>query len=547
MKISDHYYNLTDHFSIIDSINDKACITDSDGNIICVNDDWVHFAEENGYKSSDFTLGSNYLNITRTAASGGSHEGARVLKGLEQLIAGEREKFSMAYECHSSDTERWFRLQVKKLSIENNDFLIISHHNITRERRILMLARDRNRRLKWANTQLRKEVEHGTKLARSRDRFFANISHEIRTPLNAILGVTQLLKYENFSDENRELIESLRASGRNLLHLVNNVLQLVRINEKEFNLNFDDFHVNDDLISSLTPYRIIGRSRELSFNIITDDIADMYLYSDLTRIQQILNNLISNALKFTAEGGVQVAMRVLKKVNKLATIELRVSDTGRGIPKDKIEKIFQPFSQTSLTDAAISNGAGLGLSICISLTEALGGQIRVNSPGRFLDKTRGTDFIVTLPVKLSEKQNNISQLNPLSGLKVLIVDDEHINTVILSKMLAGAACTVITAENSAQALKALDENPDIILMDRHLRDENGIELSQEIRSRGIFSPIIMVSAEERQHDLSYYRKLGINSYISKPVLKKQLIRELSTLVSSDRSSDGFSQSQAPEI
>ena len=363
-----------------------------------------------------------------------------------------------------------------------------------------------------------------------RNDFFSSLSHEIRTPMNAIIGMTELLLKRSPRKDQLKLLQTLGFSSRNLLHLINEILDFSKMEagKIEFEkINFSLPELLDHIRGSHLPR---ADSHGLKLELITEDNCPEVVNGDPVRLTQILNNLLGNALKFTVEGFVRLEAGVLEKTAEGYIIRFQVADSGIGIPATQLESIFDPFHQASPSTTRLYGGTGLGLAIVRNIAELQSGKVTVESM-----EGRGTRFTVDLPFALPDPGQPVRQQQlQVSGetrwkkrLRVLYVEDVSTNQFLIAEILGGWGVDVMMAGDGYQALELIQrEQFDLVLMDIQMPGISGYETTRRIRSleREYFRnvPIIALTAstsEDTRHEIF---RCGMQDYVTKPINMDEL-------------------------
>ncbi|MGD0582021.1 MAG: PAS domain S-box protein [Bacteroidales bacterium] len=364
--------------------------------------------------------------------------------------------------------------------------------------------------------------------AQAKQLFMSTMSHEIRTPLNEVIGISNLLMQTNPNDDQVDLIKTLRFSANHLMTLVNDVLDYNKMESGKIVFEQTQFNLTDFLDEMKRSYSFRANEKKLEFNIIKDDKVPSEVTGDQIRLNQILSNLLSNALKFTLKGSINVRIEELERINHQSRIQFTVIDTGIGIPEDKHAEIFDSFTQASADTTRRFGGTGLGLAICKKLVELQGGTISVESvPDKGSSFTFNLLFGVPSQLKAKSTDGRAETFKALEGKKILVAEDNKINFFVASRFLTGWGVNVSHAENGQLALEMIaKEDFDLILMDLHMPILDGIEASRIIRNstnpriRNI--PIIALTAAIMSESHDRIEDLNINDYVLKPFKPQDL-------------------------
>jgi signal transduction histidine kinase/CheY-like chemotaxis protein len=385
-------------------------------------------------------------------------------------------------------------------------------------------------RIRTRELERSKEDAEAANIAKSA--FLATMSHEIRTPLNAVLGMAQAMHVDQLSTVQKERLDVIRQSGEALLAILNDILDLSKIESGKLELENVDFDLNTVLRGAHSTFTQLANSKGLSFTLSMEGASGVYR-GDPTRLRQILYNLVSNALKFTEHGEVRVVV-----VSQAGGLTLRVTDTGIGMTQGAIEKIFEKFSQADVSTTRRFGGTGLGLAICRELAELMGGAITVESVAG-----AGSTFTVRLAVpRVGEAHSDADSLideaepdaSPMEApdLMVLAAEDNPVNQLVLKTLLHQAGISPIIVDDGAQAVEAWRaQRFDIILMDVQMPVMDGPTATQTIRKLEAAgdrerTPIIALTANVMPHQIEFYRQAGMDGHIAKPIDAAVLFRTM---------------------
>jgi signal transduction histidine kinase/CheY-like chemotaxis protein len=356
----------------------------------------------------------------------------------------------------------------------------------------------------------------GASVAKSN--FLANMSHEIRTPMNGILGFSKILLEDKLSPEAREHAEIIRAASKSLLGLIDDVLELSKIEANKITIEPEPTELHPLADELVTLFRHSAEEKGLQLTVTYDESLPEWLEIDALRLRQILINLIGNALKFTLAGSIKLRMK--KDGGEHLLIELE--DTGIGIPEDKLEAIFEQFSQADNTLSRHYSGGGLGLSIVRRLVGLMQGTIEVES---VLDE--GSTFRLRFPLVESESPFG-EELLPESlpeqfAGSVLVAEDDVINQMVVSRFLEDFGCTVECVANGRQAAEAAASGQyDLLLMDLHMPELDGVAATRVIRESNTSLPVVALTADAMSSERDASMEAGMNDFLVKPLQKEKL-------------------------
>jgi len=367
--------------------------------------------------------------------------------------------------------------------------------------------------------------------AKSKTDFVANMSHELRTPLGIILGFTDLVKKTDLSPQQKEWLDAISSSGKSLLSIINDILDLSKLDAGKFIIESVPFNIPDLLHDVQAMFASKAKKKNLELTCTVDDAINGYVSGDPMRLTQILVNLIGNAIKFTEKGGVYISCAAASRQEDQLVIKFSIRDTGIGIPADKTTSIFERFTQADSNITRRYGGTGLGLAITKQLIELQGGDISLKS-----QEGTGAEFIFTLPFTISDQQHVAAIQQDLPGdlsfgsiKKILVVDDNLFNQKLATNMLQNNGFEVTVAENGSRALDILKTSSfDIILMDIQMPVMDGYKATQQIRKElHINTPVIAMTAHALAGEKEKCIDTGMNDYLSKPFKEKELLIKIS--------------------
>ena len=399
-------------------------------------------------------------------------------------------------------------LAIALISILSLLSLSLYKNNIIRNRSNLLL--------KEVNSELKVAKENAEKSSKARTDFLSTVSHELRTPLNAINGITHLLLEEKPKKSQLKYLESLQFSGNYLLTFINDILEINRIESNTVKVEHINFNLKILLQNIQSSLKEIANDNNNKYILDIDQAIPNDLIGDPTKLSQIFMNLINNALKFTKSGEVKIIAKLHSIKKETVCIYFEIIDTGIGIPEDKLETIFESFSQGSIEINRKYGGTGLGLSIVKKLIDILGGKIKLESK-----VGQGSTFSFDLKFKIGKKvaaevTKNYDE-TVFENKKILLVEDNKINQMITQKMLENKKTICEIVENGEEAIeKARNNHYDLILMDVHLPGINGTDATKVIRTFNNKTPIIALTAISLNENREMLLSFGMNDVITKP-------------------------------
>ena len=383
--------------------------------------------------------------------------------------------------------------------------------------------------------QLEEARQNAEQSLETRKLFLANISHEIRTPINAISGMSGILADTDISETQKQYVSAIQSSSKSLMVIVNDILDMSKLESGKFSADFIPFDIRSIVDPLYTSYLLRTDEKGIAFSIEYPEEMHKWVFGDPTRLGQILNNLISNAIKFTDKGKVSLKITFEKK-GKLNEFCFNVTDTGIGIDQEKLKTIFEFFSQEDNTITRRFGGTGLGLAISKSIAELLGGEIKVIS-----EKNVGSTFkfCLSMPEAAEQEKNATVTQSDLTGKNVLIVEDNELNRFLAVTILKKWNANIHIAENGEEAVSAVkNKEIDIVLMDIQMPVMDGVAASIAIRNELKSNvPIIALTANALESEKEKCWQAGMNEYITKPYNPEYLLEKIIILIDNASSSE----------
>ncbi len=448
-------------------------------------------------------------------------------------------EMSVTTRVRGDVTLLWNLSRLSNESPEDSEVIAVAH-DLTERKQAEAIVLEQNRQLTEANARIEGQGEElsaarerAEQANRAKGQFLANVSHEIRTPMYGIIGMSQLALELDLSEEATHHLTLIKQSADSLLLLVNDVLDFSKIEAGKLELRPAPFSLRETLRRTLEPLRFLAERKGVSLEWTVDAKVCDHLVADGSRVQQILINLVGNAIKFTEAGRVAIRVELQCERDDQLELHVAVTDTGIGIPNDKLHLIFAPFEQIDGSTTRKYGGTGLGLAIVTKLVQLLGGAVWVQS-----EIGRGSCFHFTFACRRVQADaaqvpsDAVSEMPRLSRpLRVLVAEDYKVNQLIVCRILENRGHAVTLAEDGRQAVEAVSrETFDVVLMDIQMPILGGIEATEEIRRLEAGSwrrvPIIALTANAMEGDRAHYLAAGMDDYIPKPFLPRAMLEAI---------------------
>lgn len=391
--------------------------------------------------------------------------------------------------------------------------------------------------LKEMEFELKEAKRKAEESSKAKAMFLANMSHEIRTPLNGIVGMAEQLAQSRLDADQRYFIDIMRSASSTLLSIINDVLDISKIESGKFSIETISFNLNETIRRTLSIFEEKARVAGISLDVDLMDDRGISHLGDPHRLSQVLFNIVGNAIKFTNSGYVRVTSQLARGENDICWVSFSVEDTGVGMDMAYLAKVFEAFSQEDASITRKFGGSGLGLSIARSIIQIMGGTIQIES-----EKGKGTRVFIRIPMRLSNdktKQEIVEMTDlqkSLKGLRVLAVEDNELNRMVLQVILKKCDVVMSIAHNGQEAIDLIQEKEfDIVLMDVQMPIVDGLEATKYIREElKSTTPIIGLSANAMREEVEICKQAGMNDYLVKPYSERALVEVMKKWFSKEK-------------
>ncbi len=487
----------------------------------------------------DFTKNETIVNDQWSKVTGYKLQDSQILSKdtwLETIYPDDRDMVLKCGSDYKQGLTKEYNVEYRGVTSENKVIWLRTTGAITQRdednnpTRMIGIVRDITKD-KLYNKQLQNAKSQAEEIAKMKSEFLANMSHEIRTPLNAIIGFIDLLREQEQDKQKLEYLNIVNTSSKSLVNIINDILDFSKIESGKLSIEHIDFDTKEEFNITKKLFEAKAKEKDIDLQVTYKDVPE-YLNSDILRIKQIVNNLLSNAIKFTPKGK-NITLSLEHKENQLL---VAVKDEGVGIQKDKLQSIFEAFSQEEVSTSRKYGGTGLGLSISSRLVNLLGGELKVKSK-----LGEGSVFYFKIPVEIGkeiqkESSEDVSSDN-FKGKKILLVEDIKTNQQIMKILIEKVGMSIDIANDGLEAIDMFTKKQyDCILMDENMPNMNGLEATHEIityekDNKLDHTPIIALTGNAVDGDRERLMAAGMDEYLNKPIDKEKLYKLISSFVS----------------
>lgn len=508
--------------SIIDSLEARICVVDEQGEIISVNRSWQQNPYRQIERSKSLASGGNYLTFCDALAASGRGDMAHLAAAVRAVLQGSENSAETEIAVDQDGYQGIHLVRITPLRGSSQELprVVINHLDVTKRREI--------------EQDLRQAKEEAERASRAKSEFLSLMSHELRTPMNAVLGFAQLLEADDeLNEDQQESVGEILKAGKHLLHLINEVLDLARIESGRVDIAPEPVALTDLVAECLPLVELSARQNQVQIRF--GNLGGMAVVADRIRLKQVLINLLSNAVKYNNPGG---EVRITARRDANARIRISVIDTGLGIASEDIAQLFSPFCR--LDRDAHREGTGIGLAVCRRLVEAMGGVIDASS-----ELGHGSCFWLELDAAEFDRDTGnmveSSDDEPLDGMelpesltRILQIEDNAANLKLMDRLLARyPRLRNVNANSGRQGIElAIEERPDLILLDIHMPGMNGYQVLRELRAdpRTAGIPVIAVTANATSDHARRGEEAGFDAYLTKPIDIRDLVRAIRRVI-----------------